>query len=171
MNIEQTIEQVEKLYQRIAGQIPPAATTPVNPDVNLSLLLDMRMTQLLQMLQDPTVQGRLQPWTPPTSIWEGDDKITVCMEVCGINKSEVDISIRENLLIVSGVRRSIAPAGVAQQPRRLEIPAGSFQRVVVLPPGPCQSRNFFFFAGWSSGNHADEKRTKKFEWQWYRQKE
>lgn len=138
MNIEQTIEQVEKLYQRIAGQeIPPTSNgsfAPVNPDVNLGMLLDLRMTQLLQVLQDPNIQMRLQPWTPPTSIWEAEDRVTICMEVCGTNKSDIDIAIRENVLIVTGTRRSVAPTTSGHQPRRLEIPTGPFQRLVVLPP-------------------------------------
>jgi HSP20 family protein len=139
MNIEQTIEQVEKLYQRIAGHEIPAsngaAFAPVNADVNIGQLLELRMTQLLMLLQNPAIQTRLQPWTPPVSIWEADEKITVCVELCGISKSDIDISVRDNFLIISGNRVGISAAATGvSQPRRLEIPSGPFQRVIALPP-------------------------------------
>lgn len=137
MNIDHAIENIEKLYQRITGEMAPPphlkTSTYLGKDGDLSWQLDSRMSQLIGLLQDPEIQRRLQPWSPPIAIWEGEDKITFCVELPGVSKSDVDISLRERHLVVTGIRHEAVVSCGGQVPRVQEIMTGPFQKIIPLP--------------------------------------
>lgn len=135
-NIDNTIEQIEKLYARVTGKSLPAnngnQSSQINPEMDPSLLVDARLHQLLMTLSDPIIQARLQPFAPAVSIWESDEKILLRMDLCGVRKEDIDISVRGNALIISGFRNSVQP-DVGFTPRHQELPFGQFFRSINLP--------------------------------------
>src|SRR6185437_16778149 len=105
-NIDQSVESLERLYERITGirlekdqvRFPLAQ---MNPNIDPALVVDQRLQQLLALLGDPAVAPALRPWTPPTSIWESEDKLFVRLDIAGVRKEDLDIHVESNNLVVS----------------------------------------------------------------------
>lgn len=134
MNIEQTIEQVEKLYQSVTGQKIPTGEIrhSFNPTIDPIALLESRVQQLTELLQDPQVALHMQPWTPPMSVWESSEKILVRLDLPQVSKEDIDITIHGNTLFVSGIRRNLLQES-GFIPRMSEKNFGPFMRALVLP--------------------------------------
>lgn len=135
MNIDTTIQQIEKLYHRVTGQNPPPANSQLTPsmtEMDLGLLLNSRIEQLFAILQDPMVLQQIRPWAPPVSVWEGEDKILIRVALPGVRKEEVDISLQGQVLMIHGTR-DMSVKDVSFTPRLLELERGFFQRSIALP--------------------------------------
>ncbi len=133
--IDLTIQSVERLYQRITGHtMNPISQTfePVTSEVNFANLVDARMQQLLLVLNDPSLNQMLRPFSPPIAVWESDDRVLVRIFLAGVKKEDIDISIKGHSLVVSGTRHNtLKDHGF--QPRWIEGERGHFQRVISLP--------------------------------------
>ncbi len=71
-------------------------------------------------------------WEPPTDVVETDHEIFVVVEIAGMKGGDFDIMTDGRVLSISGIRRSVSPAG-KKQFHTLEIQAGPFERKVTLP--------------------------------------
>lgn len=133
--IDQAVSQVERLYERLTGkpvrELEHKKET-LHTDVDLYTLLESRTQELLLTLQDPTVMQLMRPWTPAMSAWENETHYMLRLEIPGVKRENVDISVRGNMLVVSGTRKVLA-AEKGFQPAWNEIPNGSFQRTILLP--------------------------------------
>ena len=77
-----------------------------------------------------TTTNRGIVWQPPTDVYETADDFVVRVEVGGIDPDQVEISLVERVLTVSGLRLDPAPkVGY----HRMEIFYGPFQTRAVLP--------------------------------------
>ena len=134
MNIDETISQVEKLFEKATGKQINASDMKytINPNIDPISLLEARVNQLAQVLNDPAVIQKLQPWNPAASVWENDDKIIVRLDVPAVSKEDVDIALRANMLTISGVRKNL-PQDAGFIPRMIEVSYGHFLRSIVLP--------------------------------------
>lgn len=134
MNIEETIQQVENIYERITGQKVPTGEirNPITPDVDPMMLIEARYNEMLAHLQDPGVRTRLEPWTPAMCVWETEKSIIVRVDLPQVKKEDVDISLRGNTLLVSGIRRNTQEQS-GMYPRMNEVRFGPFYRAVILP--------------------------------------
>lgn len=70
-------------------------------------------------------------WEPPTDVHETDDVLYVRVEVAGMRESKFQISLLDDMLIVSGVRSRPDHTGAAFH--QMEIPYGEFRTAVNLP--------------------------------------
>ncbi len=134
MNIEETISQLESLYQRATGQKinPNEAGRAMNPNLDPLSVLEYRISELLQVVQDPSVIQKLQPWHPPICVWENEERIIMRLDLPSVSKEDIDISLKGNHLVISGIRKNLAQdAGF--MPRLVEAPFGHFLRTVLLP--------------------------------------
>ena len=68
---------------------------------------------------------------PVANVWEQDDALKVEMELPGIKKEEVDISVTDGELSIKVNCPDLAPEGVRYH--RRERPVGTFSRVLRLP--------------------------------------
>jgi HSP20 family protein len=71
-------------------------------------------------------------WTPALDVYEDKDQFTVRAEVPGMKKEEIEVSLHENTLTISGERkeeRQSKEAGLYRSERSF----GRFQRAVELP--------------------------------------
>lgn len=137
MNIDETISEVEKLYHHVTGQQMPsinnnAAKQTQHTNIDPIILLEMRLNELQQMIQDPVLWKHLQPWTPAMSVWESDEKIILRLDLPAVAKEDVDISLRGSVLCITGTRQSM-PQINGFLPRISETHFGRFQRLVQLP--------------------------------------
>lgn len=133
-NIEETISHIEKLYQRVTGQ--QLQQTDVkhafNPNMDPIAVLEMRAQELLTLINDPVVAQVLEPYTPAISVWENEDKILIRLDTPSVSKEDIDISIKGNLLIITGQRKNL-PQEAGFMPRLVETRFGTFFRAITLP--------------------------------------
>jgi HSP20 family protein len=73
-------------------------------------------------------------WTPNTDVYETPDHLIVKMELAGISREDLEITLNDRLLLVRGYRRD--PCRQRQHRcsfRQMEIDYGFFERRVVIP--------------------------------------
>ena len=71
-------------------------------------------------------------WTPALDLHEDKDHLTVKVELPGMNKEDIDISLHNGTLSVSGERRTEEQFKDAEA-HRTERFVGRFQRTITLP--------------------------------------
>lgn len=99
------------------------------PFGQLSTLRD----ELSSFLEDPFSVGApqfFQAWAPALDLYEDKDKLTVKLEAPGLKKEEIDISLEDDVLSVSGERKEEKQEG---ENYRRERYFGKFYRSVQLP--------------------------------------
>lgn len=71
-------------------------------------------------------------WAPAVDVYETDDAFVLAAEVPGVEQSEVDVQIRDSVLVLRGHHN---PCSENPKPtyHRLERPTGSFERRFSLP--------------------------------------
>ncbi len=73
-----------------------------------------------------------QPVFPAINIWRGAEAIAITAELPGVEPSDVDITVKDNVLTLSGERKATqAPEGARWH--RNERGYGKFTRVIGLP--------------------------------------
>lgn len=75
------------------------------------------------------ITSRPRTWRPPTDVYEHDDKIVVRVEVAGMNESDFELSLDQNILTVRGVRSDVTERRAYHQ---MEINFGEFATSVEL---------------------------------------
>jgi HSP20 family protein len=91
---------------------------------------------------DRLLTGVFGPWSagdlpvvsrgqPAVNMWEGDEAVTVELEVPGLKSDQVEISVVGNQLTLRVERPDLTQEGVTYH--RRERPVGSFTRVLRLP--------------------------------------
>jgi HSP20 family protein len=140
MDIEQTIDRVEKLYSAVTGARPPQMTNgphaPIPPETDPVRHVENQLVRLLASLErlSQTVSSSTQPppWSPRLCAWETEQSFEIAVEVPGVSREEIEVSVDERLLTIRGSRRM--PWG-DRQPRGFEseMPFGPFIRTLTLP--------------------------------------
>jgi len=78
------------------------------------------------------ILGEEMGWAPSVEVYEREDGFIVRVEVPGVNKDDVDISMTGDTLTIRGERK--APEGVKEeQYHRCEVCYGPFSRSVSMP--------------------------------------
>jgi HSP20 family protein len=67
-------------------------------------------------------------WTPPTDIYESEKSTIIKMEVAGLDEDKFQLSVRRNLLVVSG-RRQPDQSACKLNYHLIEVHYGPFERV------------------------------------------
>jgi len=86
-----------------------------------------------------TVDKETYQWNPPVDIYEDEGSIQVICEVPGVNKDDVNISIQDNVLTLSGEKKrmDMDEQGSFYRVERLY---GTFQRSFSLPSSVDQEK-------------------------------
>lgn len=94
-----------------------------------------RAERLQRQFFQPANPALNQPgWEPPVDVFETDYALWLIVALPGVAADRVELAVDGNTLVVTGMR--LLPAEVrAASIRRMEIPAGRFERVIKLPPG------------------------------------
>ncbi|WP_227272059.1 Hsp20/alpha crystallin family protein [Roseobacter weihaiensis] len=69
---------------------------------------------------------------PAVNVWQGDDAVAVTAELPGIDPSDIDISVKDNVLTISGERKAPDVPDAARWHRN-ERRFGKFTRAIRLP--------------------------------------
>lgn len=70
-------------------------------------------------------------WTPNVDIYETDQGVVVAADLPGVNREEVMVEVKDNVMTISG-ERSSDPVGQATNYYRRERLCGKFQRTFTL---------------------------------------
>lgn len=80
--------------------------------------------------------GPPKTWSPAMNIYHCENCISVCADLAGVDKDEVDLHIEPRRLVLRGRRRAPEPertAGKTVLVLAMEIDYGRFEREVLLP--------------------------------------
>ncbi len=114
----------------------------INPEVhNLSSLGNLRdhFGRLFDIAFPTRTTESLSDWTPTLDAHEDKDKYTVSLEVPGLKKEDIHVSVHDGVLTVSGERKNekTLNEGTAHRTERL---FGKFSRSVSLPAAVCADK-------------------------------
>lgn len=70
-------------------------------------------------------------WTPALDLYQDNDNVVAAVELPGMRKEDIDISLRDGLLTIAGERQS--STGDVENAERTERFSGKFRRSVSLP--------------------------------------
>jgi HSP20 family protein len=105
-------------------------------DFNPLNQLNRIRNEINRIFEDPSAEFRptsfFEGWEPSLDIYEDKDKITVRAEVPGMRKEDINISVEQNTLSISGERRQEEKRGEGDT-FRSELFYGRFQRSITLP--------------------------------------
>jgi HSP20 family protein len=71
-------------------------------------------------------------WVPALDVFEDEDRITVQVELAGMKKEDFDISLQDDMLTISGERKSESEKREGES-FRSERSFGAFSRSITLP--------------------------------------
>ncbi len=90
------------------------------------------VNRLFDFSQPTRESGLFSGWSPALDVHEDKDRLTVQVELPGLQKDQIDISLRDGVLTVSGERKT-ARERQEGEVFRSERYFGKFQRSVTLP--------------------------------------
>ena len=70
-------------------------------------------------------------WTPALDLYENNDNLIAVVELPGMRKEDIEISLHDGMLTISGERKSGTPEG--DKAERTERYIGKFRRSITLP--------------------------------------
>lgn len=150
MNIDDTIREVERLYQSVTGnEVPPESETPfatIPPEVDPQRYVEAQVERLTQLLGSQPGMGvsptapmatttRLgaTAFVPPLSVLDGEKERVYRLDVPGVRRKDVEVSLMNGALVVRGMRAFEPEEGLRLRWR--ETHEGRFERVMPLPRG------------------------------------
>ena len=83
---------------------------------------------------DPFGRSYITPWSPRADVIENDDAYVIKAELPGVNKNDVKITLRDNVLTIKGEKKE-EKEEKEKNFHRIERSYGSFERSFALPAG------------------------------------
>ena len=71
-------------------------------------------------------------WQPATNLYETADRYVVCMDLAGVSREEIDVEVRQEVLVIRGRRESPRPQS-SSKVHLMEIDHGKFRRTITIP--------------------------------------
>lgn len=90
------------------------------------------MRSMLRDFDPFTPPRAAQPVFPAVNVWQGDEAVAITAELPGIDPSDIDISIKNNVLTIAGERKAPEAFDSARR-HRSERSYGKFSRALRLP--------------------------------------
>jgi HSP20 family protein len=76
------------------------------------------------------------PWQPPLNAYRCEHGVRICVDLAGVDRSQIDLSIEGRRLFIRGERETPEPSGEEDRPVQMiamEIDYGPFEREMQLP--------------------------------------
>ena len=139
-SIDHAIDQVERLYRSLTGrEAPPIreqpyATIPPEkvPEEHVQEQVD-RLVESLTEFSDG--KGALDGWRPSISMWEGRGEIWISVDLPGVSRDQVRVSVIRSMLEIQGTRPPRTATDGSVDLRYTEQMYGKFRRMIPLPQG------------------------------------
>lgn len=117
----------------IRYQKPESGVSPFSRMSTLRDEIDQVFDRMFQSPWDLTRENQFMAgWTPSIDLYEDKDNLVVKAELPGMKKDEINISLHEGLLTISGERKEEKKEKTAET-YRSERYVGRFQRTFSLP--------------------------------------
>jgi HSP20 family protein len=93
-----------------------------------------RMSKILKSVFSESVPltGR-GVWMPPCDVYETDENIVILLEIAGIEKKDLKISLEANYLTIKGFRKDLSKQDGRRNYYYMELNFGPFERLVFIP--------------------------------------
>ena len=112
-------------------QSPELSTWP-SFDRWIDLRDEMNSLFELPTMGNLTRQAQLfSGWTPALDLYQDNDNVIATVELPGMRKEDIDISLRDGVLTIAGERQS--SLGEGENAERTERFSGKFRRSITLP--------------------------------------
>lgn len=140
LQIDEAIGQVENLYRAVTGKEIPSSAKPYAPipaEQDPSVHVKEQMERLLAALSEPVSQAAVhasRPWVPPISLFETSSELLVCVDLPGVSRERIDVTVNQGLLVIGG-ERTLQGRNVEGSRIVAEQAFGPFRRAVLLPGG------------------------------------
>ena len=85
----------------------------------------------LPFLANAHRQDLFNGWSPALDLYQNNDNVVAVLELPGLRKEDIEISLHDGTLSISGERKSSSSNG--EKAERTERYVGSFRRTVSLP--------------------------------------
>jgi HSP20 family protein len=72
-------------------------------------------------------------WTPALDLYQNNDNVVAVVELPGMRKDDIEISLHDGTLTIGGERKKAQPDGNGENATRTERFTGKFRRSVTLP--------------------------------------
>lgn len=108
------------------------SVAPLRQMLNLRGDINQVFDRMFQSPFDLTRDNQfMEGWVPAIDLYENKDALTVKAELPGMKKSEIEVSLHDNLLTISGERKQEQKEKASEY--RTERFVGRFQRTFTLP--------------------------------------
>lgn len=115
----------------IRYQTPSSAMPSLNRWANLRDDLDALLE--LPFLTGGARQPQLfTGWSPALDLYQNNDNVVAIVELAGMRKEDIEISLQDGILTIGGERKS-EEAGNGENASRTERFTGKFRRSITLP--------------------------------------
>ncbi|HXH27962.1 MAG TPA: Hsp20/alpha crystallin family protein [Candidatus Polarisedimenticolia bacterium] len=92
--------------------------------------MERMMEHLLFNAEIAAASGRV--WVPRADIIETETSTRITLEIPGVPRDAIDITVQGSFVRIEGVRREPAPGGCVRW-HQMEIVYGAFERLIALP--------------------------------------
>jgi HSP20 family protein len=133
IEIDDAIVQIENLYKALTGTQATSTESPyapIPPERDPVAHVQEQVDRLLQALTTPFSQMSMAG-VPPISVSENGTEFVVFVDVPGVARDRLDVSLRGNMLVITGERPG--PGSDGHRLRVAERTFGAFRRVLRLP--------------------------------------
>jgi HSP20 family protein len=129
LDIEQAIREVGIVYQTLTGRQIEAGRSDLPPETDggARAHVEDRYRQFKTMMGAEAASAAPPAWLPAIAVIEQEKEVRYEIDLPAVNRENVGVSVVGGFLVVRG-QRDGAPARYAERP------AGTFQRVIALPP-------------------------------------
>lgn len=96
--------------------------------------VQQRMEKMLENIFDemrPTRFAAEKVWKPAVDIYETAEEVIVLVEIAGMNKKDIAVTLDNNILKISGIRPDYSPAA-KNKIHQMEIDYGKFERMMKI---------------------------------------
>jgi len=91
--------------------------------------VDRIFQDFFRRIPSPVVEEKLTSFTPPANVYGDEDKIVIEVALPGMKKEDIDVSLQDRIITISGVR-----VGKADKPHyQQEWQYGHFEKDITLP--------------------------------------
>src|SRR5262249_45293321 len=136
VDIDQTIARMEQFYRAVTGReasSPETAYAPIPAEKDPVEHVERQLNQLLELLGGAAAEAAQPAWTPPMSVWDSEKEILIRMDLPGVPRDQVHVSVQGNVLTISGTRP--APDDARFRLWVQECLTGRFRRAILVPGG------------------------------------
>lgn len=142
-HVDSAIRQVEQLYSQVTGQPAPepgeAPYAAIPAERNPVQYVEEQIERLAQALGGTSANEPAPPtFIPAASLWEDTEGYVVFVDLPGVPRASLSISVAGSAIEITGQRPPPRDAAHAQL-RWTERVGGAFRRLITLPPAASTS--------------------------------